>query len=508
LTGKRGGLAFQVAAVSLFLASLACKTILAPEEIFVPTPTPSATPPPSPTPFPTPASRLNGEDLPEINPGPPGESPRNRNRPRLSGAAQTLDTQHFRIHYTLSGEDAVPPEDANGNQHPDYVEDVARAMEYSWFAEIEHFGWTAPPSDGTLGGDGRYDVYLENVFDEDIAGYTEGGYEETMVGDNPNSESVETNASSSFIALDNDYAEYAEAPYDSITTLDYMRSTAAHEFTHAIQYGYDAFEPHEWLWEATATWMQEEVFDSVNDANEALQSVFKSPDSCHLAYGGDERVEDSDHWYGLWIFLRYLSENYGHTVVRQLWENAIELDGYAIWDKVLTENATNMDDFFRRFSVAVLSRDFQEGPAYTVVRLEGEAGMDERFNPADGVAQLAADYIEVLAEGRFTVTLENSQLEGLLVGIRGGESSLFPLAGGSTSIDGDQFENMYLIVMNLARAARENQCRVIDYTFTITAGGDPVSPSEVLAAPNFRQPTVEGLLDPEEFLREDAEPRD
>lgn len=500
MTEKRG-IAFRLALGALFLAGLACKTLLAPGEIFAPTPTPSATPTATPTPSPTPALRLNGEELPELRPGPPGESPRDRHRPRLSGQAQTLDTDHFRIHYTLSGDDAVTPSNENDNQHPDFVEEVARAIEYSWSAEVEHFGWAAPPSDGSLGGDGRYDVYLENVFAEDIAGYTEGGYSDTIVGDNPNSPGIETNASHSFIALDNDYAEYADSPYPGISIIDYMRSTAAHEFAHAIQYGYDATEPHEWLWEATATWMQEEVFDAVNDANEALPALFKSPDSCQLAYGGEKRVEDTDHWYGLWLFVRYLSEKYSHAAVRQLWEIAAEQDGYTVWESLLAEKGSGLDEFFRHFSVALLTRSFQEGQSYTLVRLEGEADLGERFFPVDGVGQMAADYIEILADGTFTVTLENSELDGLLVGINSQQSSLFLLANGAASLDGTQFEHTYLIVMNLDRARSESRCRTIDYTITVMEGGTPETPIEVLPAPNFRPPTVEGLLDPSEFFQ-------
>lgn len=40
-------------------------------------------------------------------------------------------TAHFRIFYTMSGEDAVQVDDANGNALPDYVEEVAKALERS-----------------------------------------------------------------------------------------------------------------------------------------------------------------------------------------------------------------------------------------------------------------------------------------------------------------------------------------------------------------------------------------
>jgi len=52
-------------------------------------------------------------------------------RPQLSGFVRFVATAHFRIFYTMSGEDAVQVDDANGNALPDYVEEVAKALERS-----------------------------------------------------------------------------------------------------------------------------------------------------------------------------------------------------------------------------------------------------------------------------------------------------------------------------------------------------------------------------------------
>ena len=58
------------------------------------------------------------------------------------------------------------------------------------------------------------------------------------------------------MGLDNDFAEIDALENVSLSGLDFMRTTAAHEFNHAIQYGHDSEEPHRWLWEATATWVE------------------------------------------------------------------------------------------------------------------------------------------------------------------------------------------------------------------------------------------------------------
>ncbi|MEM7349067.1 MAG: hypothetical protein AAF485_32965, partial [Chloroflexota bacterium] len=123
-------------------------------------------------------------------------------RPILSGPMLQFDTPRFRIHYTLSGDDAVAPTDDDGSGQPDYVEAVGQAMEEAWQIQIVQLGWPAPPNDQGLGGDNRYDVYLQEMFD---GGYADGGLPETIVGDNPNTPTVETRASFSYIGLDNNY---------------------------------------------------------------------------------------------------------------------------------------------------------------------------------------------------------------------------------------------------------------------------------------------------------------
>ena len=503
---------------TLILASLACQALLAPEEFFGEEPSATraqslpatatniapntANPtelPPTPAP---PSTRLSGTDLPTLDFGPPGESPSSPNRPALSGPRVTLDTEHFRIHYTLEGADAVPNTDSDGNGHPDYVEEVAVALEYSWFAQIEHFGWAAPPADEGLGGDDRYDVYLENLLVDGTAGYTDGGFEDTIIGDNPNSPVVENAASHSYMALDNDFAESDDFAINGISGMQFMRSTAAHEFLHAIQFGYDARERHEWLWEASATWIQDEVLDSQNDSIEDLYSVFKSPDSCLLSYGGEERVEDANHWYGLWIFFRYFSERYGHSAVVNVWETAATLDGYEIWDQILAQRGTNLEAFFRSYATALLLRDFQEGADYPLVRLEGEAALGATFTPTDGVGQLAADYLRINASGPTTLMLVGDGLEGHAIGIApDGQSHHFPLHNGIVSLPADSYDEVYLIVLNLQRAATESDCEFAPYSLMVGSGGSPSLPSEVRPAPNFSSPSVEGLGDPGELYQ-------
>ncbi|MBU1662339.1 MAG: hypothetical protein KKD28_12805, partial [Chloroflexi bacterium] len=427
---------------------------------------------------------------------PEGEEEEYFEIPTFSGEEQTIDSEHFRIHYTLSGSDAV--------SSLEYINTVAEIMEYVWLVEVEQMGWAPPPPDGGFGGDDSYDVYLLNVFEDGTAGYSDGGFPETLVGDNPRTPFVETRSHYSYLALDNDYAELDEYGDDSLTTLEFMQSTAAHEFNHALQFAYDGEEPAEWLWEATATWVQSQVYPHIHDADEELVSVFKSPDTCQLAYGGETRVEDENHWYGLWIFMQYISENYGPETVRATWEHARELDNYAPLEVALGDAGTSLDEAFRGFSIALLTRDFERGGEYPTLRLEGITTPEALFTPNDGVGQMAADYIQIQADVPVTVRLEAESLHGMLVGLRDGSASLFPMDDNQASVDAGQFDHLYLIVLNENQAATEYDCQFTPYTVRV----DPTSKSANLPiittpAPNFDLPQVKALLDPEEYWDED-----
>lgn len=426
-------------------------------------------------------------------------------RPILSGEELILDTGHFRFHYTLTGRDAA--------LSADYVNEMAQSFEYSWQVQIDQFGWAPPPPDNGIGGDERYDIYIQNIFADGTAGYTEGGEERYrgkghgLIGDNPFTDAVETRAAASYIVMDNDYAELeAWAQEDGVENtddpLEVMRSTVAHEFNHAIQFGYDGEEPADWLWEATATWMQDEVYDKINDADEDLLAVFKSPDTCQLAYGGEERVEDENHWYGEWIFIRYMSEKYGHRTIRSIWEYTRELDGYAAVEAALSDAGVTLDETFRDFSIALLTRSFEEGSRYPILRLEGEAQSESEFAPLDGVGQMAADYVGILANERISIELDAPQLEGILVGFQGGQASIFSMPNNRTSIDADHYGHVYLIVLNLEKADAEYDCEFYPYDVNISTGGQSTEPIEVIPAPNFAPPQIEPLLDPDEYWDE------
>ena len=216
------------------------------------------------------------------------------------------DTEHFRIHYDLTGTNAVGNTDFDGNAVPDYIDNVAIVFENVYNHEINILGYTIPPSDGMEGGSSAYDIY---VISTGAYGWT--NYDYPAVGDNINSLEKENNAYSSYIYIRNNYTD-GSFPN---TELENIQVTAGHEFFHAIQLGYDGDEAI-WLMEATAVWMEEETYDDVNDCYQYMIPWFDKP---YLSLNRPNGL----HQYGSFIFFKYIDEHLGgRNLIKKTWEQS------------------------------------------------------------------------------------------------------------------------------------------------------------------------------------------
>lgn len=219
----------------------------------------------------------------------------------------SYDTPHFRIHYDLTGTNAVDNTITNENNIPDYINTMANIFEEVYSHDIIELGYTPPPSDGTEGGGSNlYDIYVKST---NAYGWTDYG---TKIGDNPNSSENENNAYLSFITLRNNYDASAGFPN---TELENIQVTAAHEYFHAIQLGYDGDEAL-WLMEATAVWMEEEHYDDVNDCYQYMIPWFEKP---HLSLNSSAGL----HPYGSFILFKYIDEHLGGSdIIKRTWEQS------------------------------------------------------------------------------------------------------------------------------------------------------------------------------------------
>ncbi|RCX14337.1 SdrD B-like protein [Anaerobacterium chartisolvens] len=208
--------------------------------------------------------------------------------------AYTSKSGYFKIHYTLSGANAVSAADTNRSGIPDYIESVGAAFDNSRNITCETRGFKAPVLDP---GKKDFDIYVY-----DLRGIYGVMFPKTFYG----TSSWEPRTSSCYICIDNSYA--ASKGFKKSRN-DCMRVTAAHEFFHAVQNAYNA-DADSWWKEATATWNEDEIYTSINDYIQYIDRVFSNP---------QKSLEQSN--YGGVIFAKYLSENMGgHKIIKRVWE--------------------------------------------------------------------------------------------------------------------------------------------------------------------------------------------
>ena len=463
----------------------------------LPTATPelTATPTLAPSETPQPTATAIIQTTPEIT---DLSEDAGEGRPRLTGTVRFVDTEAFRIFYTLSGEDAVIVEDKNGNAVPDYVEKVADALVFAFQVEVDEIGWPAPPPDGGLGGDDRYDVYLKDL-DWGYIGFAIADEYFYTDGDNPNTARTETDAISSYMLIDNNFEEYVDLyeayaesnsgvlpvglPYSLAEAA--MRISVAHELMHMVQYGYDAYEPDSWIWEATSSWIEGIVYPDLRALMSDMDPAFDAPDLCQLSYGEDE---SAGHWYSEWLFLQLLAERHGDDIVRAIWENTVELNGYAAIESALGEFNAAIEEEVREYHLAILLREMGVDFSKRVVSLEGRIDRREVYRPDTGVGQMGADYLRLLVGGVIEVRLHQLN-EGLVVGIAEDRADIYALEDSRVQVDTDLYDEVYLIVLNYARAEDIEQCAYAQYQVSVSTGNAPADPIESRPRDNFMSPT-------------------
>jgi hypothetical protein len=361
--------------------------------------------------------------------------------------APPLCTENGCVHYVTTTDDAPDLTDVDpANGVPDYVDVTSATLGEVWAAEVTTYGFRAPKSDLTStnnGGSGLIDVYIAQLGDDGFYGY--------CTTDDPNTDPTSGYPYydfSAYCVVDDDFSPFEYPPPAGIEAL---QVTMAHEFFHAIQFAYDALDDL-WFMESTSTWIEDEVYDDVNDS---LQFLARSPLS------EPEKPLDANNTfnvYGDWIFPRFLVESTGDpTIIRRVWEyadaSAIGPDLYGIkaYAKVIKglETAPGAKAKFRwvfaDFGMVndVPAAFYEEGVDYPIppyaakwnltARRPQVEGIERRFDhltnryvgfiPRRGVTSTAKLRVEVDGPAYRTGTEAS-----VVVVLRSGKVRFFPLA--------------------------------------------------------------------------------
>lgn len=299
-----------------------------------------------------------------------------------------------RIHYDTTDTHAVDMQHGVDTEGvPMYVRRVAEIMQEVRQKEIVDMGYPVPPADDFYpeGGTAEYDIYLTNLSSA-FYGLTHG--EEAFYG------ADEILHMTSYIELDNDYQGYSLYGPDEWDLI--LAVTAAHEFFHAIQYGIDASEFLEnaddtttdlWWHEMSSTWMEDIVYDEVNDYYYYLDGFFNHP---NWALTTQRKV---NYEYGACVWPRYLSERFGNDIMYDIWTQCGEkrwLNSIEAWADQIEARGSTLPEELGRFRLwCYFSGDryrsfaFAEGANYpTFDEIEFVARHNE-YPVVDSVSRLA-----------------------------------------------------------------------------------------------------------------------
>jgi hypothetical protein len=288
----------------------------------------------------------------------------------------------FRIHYTQSGVDAVPPADYDLSGVPDYVEETAAAFDYVYQIEVNTLDFQPPVSDSGMDGN-EWDVYIFNI---------PGAYGYTMPEQRDPSN---TKAWIAYISVDNDYT------HTPTRGLEGLKVTAAHEFFHMIQLAYHGRDDDGngmlddlWLMEAGSTWMEDVVYDHINDYYYYLAGFFNE---------NNKPLDTVDGWreYGLCIWNHFLEQRLGgREFALSTWEHVVDMPAMEATAQALREAGRDFGEEMTWFygwnymtgMRADVQRYYPEGASYPMVRIDSTAVFTGESSITGSVECTAAKY--------------------------------------------------------------------------------------------------------------------
>jgi hypothetical protein len=276
---------------------------------------------------------------------------------------------NFCIHWVAEGLDAPNLKDTDGNGIPDYVQRVLKVAEHVHQVENEELGWREPKSDGSRGGGvGKTDVYLSQI------GGQLFGYAAPDRGQNTKGHPIPRRLYG-YLVLDNDYSAFE---FPGTKPINDLEVTIAHEYNHILQFGYDAYQDP-WFAESTAVWMEDQVYNDLNDYLRYERRWVRLYDTPLTANSIKE--------YGSAVWNEWLARHYGRALIRQAWAGAIHArpGGFSVAAYERAIRAAGPSTFsrdFSRFATAVAewhtNAGFRESDLYPEVPRRGRLRLDGR----------------------------------------------------------------------------------------------------------------------------------
>jgi hypothetical protein len=227
-------------------------------------------------------------------------------------AASPACSPNFCVHWVEKGVDAPSLKDSNrvadGDGIPDWVEVNELVAERVYATENTKLRWRAPKSDGGRGGGrGMTDIYLADVGGLGLFGYAAPDRGQT------GPEHRFRRSLFAYLVMDDDFSR---SQFPGTTPLGDLEVTLAHEYNHILQFTYDSYQDL-WMLESTAVWMEDQVYDSINDYRRYLRRWVRL-----------RRVpltSPTIKVYGSAVWNHWLQRRYGADMIRRAWARAVHV---------------------------------------------------------------------------------------------------------------------------------------------------------------------------------------
>jgi len=312
---------------------------------------------------------------------------------------------HFRIHYTLSGDDAVADTVSNPADVPDWVYLTGQVADRVYRLLVDTLGFDPPPADYGKAGP-EIDIYIRDFNSYDYA---------WTWPEDPVSETDRRYDYTSYLEIDNDYAENLYYTHGDTA----LRVTLAHEIFHMVQLGYNWYPSNNlpgigygngdrFFLEWSSTWFEEYAYPDINDYQQYLNIYFYSP---------SDYLWSGSYWYALGIFVNYLVTEYGPDLFVAVWEQVKSQNAFAALQQVLNQQ-TGQD-------LSWHWNEFVRRSYYTGFRYDPEMAIsaDARDFPLLSITESHSDYLfnrlnfsataKAFATTPFRVKFSQSQYVGI-----------------------------------------------------------------------------------------------
>ncbi len=223
------------------------------------------------------------------------------------------------------------------------VDELLEAFDGAWDYELDTMELPAPYGTETY----KFNVYIGDTGSGAPSSYGNSGY----------------------YYVDSQGYPYIVVAASALQDMDWGTTTAVHEFFHAVQDATGNYNGEEgsWLWEATASWVEGEIYPSNPYYASFLMGFAFLPHKPLDFYDyPDSGALQEFHQYGAFIFPRYISEIAADwTLVRDVWLLGDPWgDPLQVFDELLVEQGQDLDTVWTEFVAHNATWDYQDGDIY------------------------------------------------------------------------------------------------------------------------------------------------